>query len=136
MMTALEFNKSRDNMRQFVLENGKCYYAFKKSGFFCKHCTDIIYDSCGPYMLMCEKEHNTSVPCWSGECEFFEPEEILHGPAPYTTTDLPDGMYRVKDGVIYKMEVNIVPDGAKVREIPKVNLQHVEYSDEELGREK
>ena len=80
MMTALEYEKNKDNMRSFVLEDGRHYQAFKASGFFCKHCTDIIYDFDGPYALICDLNYDTRVPCWSGTCEHFEQEEIEEEP--------------------------------------------------------
>lgn len=79
-MNALEYEKNKDQMRTFVLEDGRCYKAFKTSGFFCKHCTDIIYDFDGPYALICDLNYDTRVPCWSGTCEHFEQEEIEKEP--------------------------------------------------------
>lgn len=43
---------------------------------FCDHCTDIFYDSNGPYMIDCDKsskyadDHNSS-----GKCELFKESE-------------------------------------------------------------
>ena len=79
-MNALEYEENKDQMRTFVLEDGRCYKAFKTSGFFCKHCTDIIYDFGGPFALVCNLNYDTSNPCLSGTCEHFEPEEIEEEP--------------------------------------------------------
>lgn len=79
-MTREEYLKNMDNMRSFVLEDGRKYQAFKTSGFFCKNCTDIFYDSGGPYALACNLNYNTGVPCWIGTCEHFEQEEIEEEP--------------------------------------------------------
>lgn len=44
---------------------------------FCDYCTDIFYDSHGPYMINCEKSskyadsHNSS-----GKCELFKEREV------------------------------------------------------------
>ena len=44
---------------------------------FCDHCTNIFYDSHGPYMIDCEKsskyadDHNCD-----GKCELFEESEV------------------------------------------------------------
>ena len=38
----------------FKCDNGKLYAAPLNSCLFCKHCTDILYDSNGPYHCTCD----------------------------------------------------------------------------------
>ena len=48
--------------------------AHPRSCFFCDNCTDIFYDSDGPYMWFCRKDGDTELGV-SGKCEYFEEEK-------------------------------------------------------------
>ena len=77
MMTDEEFARNKDNMAPYTFRNGHTYYAFKKSALFCEYCTDIFYDSGGPYMFYCDKhiEDFNAEECLSGNC----PDFVLEG---------------------------------------------------------
>ena len=52
--------------------------AHPRACFFCKHLTDYIYDSKGPYLFMCEKGTVKDDPTeegLKGMCEMFEKEK-------------------------------------------------------------
>lgn len=67
-----------ENLTLFTGEGYVCE-AHKKGCFFCKHLTDIFYDSSGPYMFICDRCSNESSDYFdkglSGKCEFWEEEE-------------------------------------------------------------
>ena len=48
-----------------------------KACFFCDHCTDIFYDWNGPYMFICQKDHNDEIERGlEGKCpDFYETTE-------------------------------------------------------------
>ena len=48
-------------------------YAHCKSCLFCKYMTDVYYDHNGPYMMICEKNHDKII--LKEACKDFEPEE-------------------------------------------------------------
>ena len=51
--------------------------AHPKACFFCDHCTDIFYDWNGPYMFICQKDHNDEIERGlEGKCpDFYETTE-------------------------------------------------------------
>lgn len=59
------------------LREYKCEYyslrAHAKSCFFCDHCTDIFFDSDGPYMFLCDIAGDVHSGL-SGTCEGFYEE--------------------------------------------------------------
>ena len=87
-MTKEQYEQNKDKMAPYTIRSfpmkGHTFMVHKTSGFFCKHCTDVFYDTDGPYMLMCDILKDTPEgkemwdgdgKCWTGECERFEPEE-------------------------------------------------------------
>lgn len=64
-------------MRVFKTDIGLSFNVKQdKCCVFCDHCTDIFYDSRGPYMIDCDKsskyadDHNSS-----GKCKLFKESE-------------------------------------------------------------
>ena len=51
--------------------------AHPKACFFCDHCTDIFYAWNGPYMFICQKDHNDEIERGlEGKCpDFYESNE-------------------------------------------------------------
>lgn len=62
--------------RLFVFEDGLEVWCPEKSCIFCKHCTDIFYDSSGPYGFACKLdlmgEKDLFDKGYVGECELFK----------------------------------------------------------------
>ena len=54
-------------MRAYELENGRVYGMPEEHCVFCTHCTDLLYDSSGPYCLLCELGKNYNDGCDSFE---------------------------------------------------------------------
>lgn len=48
--------------------------ADERSCFFCDHCTDIFWDTKGPYMFFCEVDTDVEVGL-RGECAEFSEDE-------------------------------------------------------------
>ena len=63
-----------DELREYKCE----YYrlrAHPKSCFFCNHCTDIFFDSKGPYMFFCDVDSDIDIGL-QGVCQkFYEVDE-------------------------------------------------------------
>ena len=60
-------------MRQFKTEIGLVFGVKQdKTCVFCEHCTDIYYDSHGPYMICCElSKQNADKHNIDGTCDDF-----------------------------------------------------------------
>jgi len=57
----------------FQLEFGMTVEAEAESCLFCRHCTDLFYDSECVYALVCAKDKDVVVGC-NGNCSYFENE--------------------------------------------------------------
>lgn len=67
-------NKMLPHFKCFECANGRTYQAPEKSCCFCKHCTDIFYDfTHGPYLFMCDENHDTET-AFENKCDYFEEE--------------------------------------------------------------
>ena len=67
-----EVNKkmnNQDKTRDFKCENGFNYKMPEHHCVFCDHCTDIFYDSYGPYLCLCDLGHDDFETCGMFESE-------------------------------------------------------------------
>lgn len=69
--------------RGWVCENGYAYRMPYAHCVFCKHCTDIYYDSAGPYMFSCELNKKLHIAETECECKYFEDDGYLFDEAKY-----------------------------------------------------
>ena len=58
-------------LRLFYCANRKVYVCDEKCCLFCDHCTDVFYDSDGPYLLICDIAKDTEIGM-QGICEHFK----------------------------------------------------------------
>lgn len=65
------------SVKVFELEDGRNYLVPERCCFLCKH-ADILYDSGGPYMILCEMSEDEKYADLSANmglgCEAFEEE--------------------------------------------------------------
>ena len=71
-------NIKSEDTKLYIVNDPYCEYfvmAHKKSCFFCKHLSDLVYDyENGPYMFICDKDCYSS-KCMNGNCQNFEEED-------------------------------------------------------------
>lgn len=59
----------------FNCRSGLCILSKENSCIFCKHCTDIFYDSKGIYAIFCAK-HLETVEGMKGDCKGWEGDTL------------------------------------------------------------
>lgn len=73
-LTKEEYLKAHPDYREYDGDGHYKVIAHPKSCFFCDWCTDIFYDSSGPYMWLCKKDGDVDAGI-SGECKHFKEEK-------------------------------------------------------------
>lgn len=70
--------------REWVSDYGLSFWCPEKSCVFCKRCSDIFFDSAGPYMFFCELENDVSSKDaeltylgYKGKCDRFEEDDDI-----------------------------------------------------------
>lgn len=58
--------------RKWKCENGRTYVMPNTHCVFCKQCTDVIFDSSGAYIFICDLNKELELTETECKCEFFE----------------------------------------------------------------
>lgn len=59
-------------LKDYVFKNGLHIMCRQNSCMFCENCTDIYFDSCGPYAVACiNKDFDAFKNGMLGNCKFF-----------------------------------------------------------------
>ena len=76
-------NMFKGETRKWECENGSVYGMPYNHCVFCNHCTDIYYDSDGPYMFSCNINKEIELAETECKCAFFEDDGYVFNEKEY-----------------------------------------------------